>query len=103
MAKRFVFGVLALGLSLGAFTQPQPSRQGAMSGTAAGSSVDPLSAASRERAGEGCPNASAGMPSIVGNTTTGHPHIAYDTRTASAGVGNPNARLAPGGEANSCN
>ena len=51
----------------------------------------------------GRPNASAGMPSIVGNTTAGHPRIAYDTRTASAGAGAPNVRLPPGGEANTCN
>ena len=74
-----------------------------MSGSAAGSGADALTTAARERAGEGCPNASAGMPSIVGNTTTGHPRIAYDTRAASAGARNPNVRLPPGGEANSCN
>ena len=75
-----------------------------MSGTAAGSAVDPLSAASRERAGEGCPNASPGTATIVGNTTTGHPRIAYDTASrGSAGAGNPNVRLPPGGEANTCN
>ena len=105
MPNYSTLALLAASIGLAACTQPAAPRAAgpAMSGTAAGGAVDPLSAASRDRAGEGCPNASPGAATIVGNTTTGHPRIAYASQPATAGAGNPNVRLPPGGEANTCN
>jgi hypothetical protein len=98
MRMRFAFALLALGTALAGCTKSTPP----MVGTAAGSCDDPLSTASRDRAGSGCAtNASQGVAKIVG-CDAGKPQIAY-TGIPMGTVGNPNVRpIAPGGTADSC-
>ena len=72
-----------------------------MSGTAAGSGADPMSAASRERAGGGCVDASPGMPRIAG-ADQGVPQVRYDTSATGAGAGDPARRLGQYGMSESC-
>jgi hypothetical protein len=108
MSIRHGFILLCSGLALAACTQqPRPQAQAprqapaAMSGTAAGSGETPLEAAARARAGEGCVDASPGMPRITG-ADQGVPQVQYQGRPTGPGAGDPSRRLGQYGMQQSC-
>ncbi|GAA0597916.1 hypothetical protein GCM10009416_40180 [Craurococcus roseus] len=105
MPLRFKPIVFVAGVALVACApapRPQAQAPTPMAGTGAGSAADPLSTASRERAGAGCPDASSGVASL-GTTGGGDRQITYAGRGTGSGVGDRSRRIAPGGAADSCN